>query len=121
MTQLIQTRVLSEVVEPLPSGSLLPHVHIVRPNWDKAFVFLGSKGPGAVVCLCWIFEPFSYPTWHLAFSISAVSLWIMRFSSLISSLVRRRVSPCRITVAFISSHCGEAQMLLRLRMGHATQ
>ena len=48
-------------------------------------------------------------TWHLAFSTSAVSLWIRRLSSLISSLVRRRVSPCRITVALISSHWREAE------------
>ena len=56
--------------------------------------------------------PQTAPTWHLAFSTSAVSLWITRFSSLISSLVRRRVSPCRITVALISSHWWEAERLL---------
>ena len=64
--------------------------------------------------------PQTTPTWHLAFSTSAVNLWIMRFSSLISSLVRRRVSPCWITVALISSHWREAGRLMKLRMGHPT-
>lgn len=62
----------------------------------------GRKQIGISRCMEWVSASL---TCCLAFSTSAVSLWIMRFSSLSSSLVLRRFSPCRVTVAFISSHC----------------
>ena len=94
-------------IEPisLMSPALAGEFFTTSATW-KAYIYAYAPPKLAAVGGKQRADPSSSPpTCCLAFSTSAVSLWIMRFSSLISSLVLRRFSPCCVTMTFISSHC----------------